>query len=415
MIASILSIVFLLILSAFFSASETAFSSASKPRLKALAEKGGHLAELALKLSEDYDHLISTILVGNNIVNIALTAVGTVLFVRLYGTWGVTISTIVLTLEVLIFGEITPKSIVHEHAEQFAQFAAPFLWFFKWLLYPVNALFALWKWFLSRSLGLPEAPKMSQEELLMLVDEVQNDGSIDQDEGVLLRNAIKFTECKVEEIITHRVDIEALPIDASRKEIADKFIETQFSRLLVYSENLDNIVGVLTLKDFYANAEKPEFSLKDVITPPFFVQKTEKIDDILKKLQESHSQMAVVLDEFGGTLGIVSMEDILEELVGEIWDEHDEAVEKIKEISPGTYSVDCTVSLDDFQEFFQVKLESDELMLNGFVCEQFHKIPQKGDKCRVGNLEIVVSSCSRHRVRRVDVTPLREEETPEKA
>ena len=405
MVASIIVILFLLALSAFFSASETAFSSASKTRLKALAENGSRLAAIALKLFNDYDRLISTILVGNNIVNIVLTAVCTMLFVNLYGDgWGVTLSMVVTTVAVLVFGELTPKSVVHEHPEEFAQAASWLLLFFKWLLFPVNAIFALWKRLLSRMMHIEETPKMSQEELLMLVDEVQSDGSIDQDEGALLRNAIKFTECKVEEIITHRVDIAALPLDASREDVAAMFMETQFSRLPVYLDNLDNIVGVLVLKDFYASQNSPEWNLKDIITPPFFVQKTEKIDDVLKKLQNSHSQIAVVLDEFGGTLGIVSMEDILEELVGEIWDEHDEAVEKFKDLGNGVTSVDCTVSLDDFQDYFNVKVQSEESLLNGFICEQFHKIPQKGDRCRIGPLDIVVSSCSRHRVRRVDVT-----------
>ena len=404
MLIPLLTIVVLLLFSAFFSAAETAYSSVNKARLKGLADNGNFLARIAVRLDGDFDRLLTTVLIGNNLVNIALTAVATMLLVNLYGARnGALLSTVIVTPVVIFLGEITPKSIAREYPEHIALVAAPLLWAMQWLLYPLNALFALWKRMLSRMMKLPELPRMSQEELLMLVDEVQHDGSIDKDEGALLRNAIKFTECPAEDIITHRVDLAAVPADATREEVAAKFIETEYSRLLVYEESLDNIVGVLVLKDFFASSQKPEWRIKDILTPPFFVQKTEKIDDVLKKLQTTRSQMAVVLDEFGGTLGILTVEDILEELVGEIWDEHDEVVERFKQVAPDAYSVDCTVTIDDFQEFFHVRLESEESLLGGWILEQIHKLPQKGDHCSVGNLDITISSCSRYRVRRVYV------------
>ncbi len=415
MLIPLLTIVVLLFFSAFFSAAETAYSSVNKARLKTLADNGNTLARIALRLDDDFDRLLSTILIGNNLVNIALTAVATMLLVHAYGARnGALLSTLIVTPVVIFLGEITPKSIAREYSEHVALFSAPLLWALRGLLYPFCALFVLWKRMLSRMMKLPELPRMSQEELLMLVDEVQHDGSIDQDEGALLKNAIKFTECPAEDIITHRVDLAAVPSDATREEVAAKFIETEYSRLLVYEESLDNIVGVLVLKDFFASSQKADWRLKDITTPPFFVQKTEKIDDVLKKLQTTRSQMAVVLDEFGGTLGILTVEDILEELVGEIWDEHDEVVERFKQVAPDAYSVDCTVTLDDFQEFFHVRLESEESLLGGWILEQIHKLPQKGDRCSVGNLDITISSCSRYRVRRVyvRVRPPATEEQP---
>jgi len=252
MLLSILSIFLLLCCSAFFSASETAYSSVNRNRLKAMSEKGSICAKWALNLFSDYDQLLSTVLIGNNIVNIATTALGTVLFVKWYGPhWGTVFSTVFLTLLVLVFGEITPKGIAREFPEGFAVFAAPGLMLCKWVLYPLNIVFTYWKRLIARTLRLPDTPKMSQEELLMLVDEVQHDGSIDKDESALLKNAIKFTEGKAEDIITHRVDIAAVPVTATRDEVGNMFKETQYSRLLVYEENLDNIVGILLLKNFH--------------------------------------------------------------------------------------------------------------------------------------------------------------------
>ncbi len=361
------------------------------------------MAAVTLRLTEDFDHLLTTVLIGNNIVNIAASAAGTVLFIRLYGSCGATVSTLVLTAVVLVFGEVTPKCVVREYPERFAIVAAPVLLVLKWLCWPLNFLFALWKTLLARILKLGDGLRMSQEELLLLVDEVQSDGVIDRDEGVLLRNAIKFTECQVEEIITPRVDVAAVPAEASRREVADKFLSTKFSRLLVYSGSMDNIVGIVVLRDFFGESDNGDWKLSRVMTPPFFIQKTEKIDDVLKKMQQCRSQLAVVIDEFGGTLGIVSMEDIIEELVGEIWDEHDEVVEKFKSLGDEVFSVDCTVTLDDFGEFFDFRPDSSEPMLGGWVLEQLGKIPQNGDSFTVGELEIEVLQCSRRRVRRVRV------------
>ena len=416
MLIPLLTIALLLLFSAFFSGAETAFSSLNNARVKTLADNGNFLARIAMRLCSDFDRLLTTVLIGNNLVNIALTAVATMLLVDLYGARnGALLSTLIVTPTVIFLGEITPKSIAREYPEPIALFSAPLLLALRWLLYPLNALFALWKKMISRVMKLPALPRMSQEELLMLVDEVQHDGSIDQDESALLKNAIKFTECPAEDIITHRVDLAAVPVDATREEVAAKFTETEYSRLLVYEESLDNIVGVIVLKDFFTSSQKPGWRLKDILTPPFFVQKTEKIDDVLKKLQTTRSQMAVVLDEFGGTLGILTVEDILEELVGEIWDEHDEVVERFKKVAPDGYSVDCTVTLDDFQEFFHIRLDSEESLLGGWILEQIHKLPQKGDHCAVGNLDITISSCTRYRVRRVfvKILPSESEQTAE--
>ena len=239
-----------LLLSAYFSATETAFSSANSTRLKTLAEKGNKNAALACRLLGQYDKLLSTILIGNNIVNILMASIGTVLFVRCYGDAGATISTVVVTVVVLIFGEISPKSIAKDCAERFAMRSAPILQVFLYILTPLNFLFSLWKKLLAKVFRLNAESKMSQEELLMLVDEVQQDGSIDKNEGELLKNAIDFSEQQAKDILIHRVDLAALPITASKEEIAALFDETKYSRLLIYQDSIDHILVTVLQKDF---------------------------------------------------------------------------------------------------------------------------------------------------------------------
>ena len=307
-----------LILSGYFSATETAFSSANTTRLKTLAEKGNKRAALVCKLLERYDRLLSTILIGNNIVNIATASIGTVLFVRHYGDAGATISTVVVTVVVLIFGEISPKSIAKDCAEQWAMLSAPMLQVLIWIFTPLNAIFSFWKKLLAKVFRLSSDNKMSQEELLMLVDEVQQDGSIDKNEGELLKNAIDFSEQRAEDILIHRTDLAALPITATKEEVAALFTETKYSRLLIYQDSIDNILGTIHQKDFYVGCGVTDKPLRDIILPPVYALEMEPISLLLKKLQQAKTHVAVVVDEYGGTCGIVTMEDILEELVGEI-------------------------------------------------------------------------------------------------
>lgn len=395
----------LVLLSGYFSATETAFSSLNKTRLKTMVEKGNKKASLALALAEQYDKLLSTILIGNNIVNISLSAIATVLFIRLLGgELGPTISTVVITVVVLIFGEITPKSLAKDSPEKFALFSAPLIRLLIWVLTPINFIFSLWKKLLTKLLKTEQKEKMSQEELLMFVEEVQQEGSIDDNEGDLLRNAIEFTERRAEDILTHRIDLEAVPIDATKEEIARKFAETRFSRILVYEETIDKIVGVIHQKDFYTASGITGKRMKDLITPTIYIQKAERINDLLRLLQKHKTHIAVVVDEYGGTLGIVTMEDILEELVGEIWDEHDEVVEYFTKVDEDTFSVDCSVNIDEFSRFFDdMKIESDSVSLGGLLMEIMECIPSVGDSVVYQNLEITVTETDGHRVARASV------------
>lgn len=403
-ISNIVAMVICVILSGYFSATETAFSSVNRTRLKAMAEKGDKKADLALRLAEDYDKLISTILIGNNVVNIALASIGTLFFVNLLGDRGATVSTAVITVVVLIFGEITPKSIAKDYPEKFAMFSAPLINMLIVLLTPLNFLFGLWKKLVGMIFKGEQDAGMSQEELLLLVDEVQQDGAIDESEGELLRNAIEFGDLEARDILTHRVDLEAVPIDATKEEVAALFTESRFSRLLVYEDSIDKIVGVIHQKDFYTGTGIVDAPLTEIMTEPLYIHQTEKVDDLLQLLRSNKSHMAIVIDEYGGTMGIVTMEDILEELVGEIWDEHDEIEEPIQKINDSTYILDGSVTLDDFCDQFGVKSDSDSVSLGGWVMDQMECIPDEGDSFQYENLTITVSKTDDHRVEEITVT-----------
>lgn len=409
-IRNIIALAVLILMSGYFSATETAFLSCNKARLRTMAEKGNKRAALVNRLNENYDRLLSTILIGNNIVNLTAASIGTVLFVRLYGDIGATVSTAVITVLVLIFGEITPKNVAKDCPEKLAMFSAPIIRVLIWIFTPLNFLFGLWKKLVSKVLHLESDSKMSQEELLMLVEEVREGGTIDSEEGDLLKNAIEFNDMRAEDILTHRVDLEAVDIESTKEEIAEVFTQSKFARLPVYEDSIDNIIGILNMKDFYDGTGITAKSIRDIMTKPLFVLKSEKIDELLKLLQETKSQMAVILDEYGGTLGIVTLEDILEELVGEIWDEHDEVTEEYIPIGENRWRVDCSVNLDDFCDFFGIETDSTTISLGGWVMEQLGKVPEAGDSFEFECLSVSVVETDGQRVTFIDV-----EKKPEEA
>ena len=402
-----------LIMSAYFSATETAFLSMNKTKMKTLAEKGDRGAALACKLEERYDKLISTILIGNNIVNIALASIGTVMFTRELGDIGATVSTVVVTIVVLIFGEISPKSIAKDCAESFACFSAPIIQAMIWFFTPLCVVFSMWKKLLSKLFHLQPSNKMSQEELLMMVDEVQQDGSIDENEGGLLKNAIEFSEQEARDILIHRVDLAALPVDADKKRIAEMFNETKYSRLLIYQDTIDNILGTLHQKDFYVGTGITDKPIREILSPTIFVLENEPISLILKKLQRAKTHVAVVIDEYGGTCGIVTMEDILEELVGEIWDEHDEEEVLLRRIAPNAYIVDAAMNFADFAEQLGLKTDSEMVSVSGWVMEYFGRVPQVGDAFDCENLHVQVTKVDNHRVDEIKVTLIQPEKAEE--
>ncbi|MBQ6677738.1 MAG: HlyC/CorC family transporter [Clostridia bacterium] len=417
-VITIIVMALLILMSSYFSATETAFSSLNKARLKALAEKGNKRAGSTLALSEKYDRLLSTILVGNNAVNIALTAIATVFFIKILSSevTGTTVATVVVTALVLIFGEISPKTLAKESPERFAMFSTPLIRFFIVILTPLTFIFSLWQKLLLKVFKVKDDRKMTPDELLVLVDEVEEGGMIDAEESELLRSAIEFNEQEAVDILTPRVDVEGVSEDAKKEDIARVFTDTGFSRLPVYRDSIDNIVGVVHQKDFYDGPKITAKSLKEIMKPPVFVTPTMKISDILKILQQQKAHIAVVTDEFGGTLGIVTMEDILEELVGEIWDEHDEVVEEFTLLDDGSYRVNCNADLDEMFEFFDLDAEEDQGSVGGWVLDQIGKIPDVGDTFDYENLHVTVTETDNQRVVAINVIvePEEDEEAEEK-
>lgn len=400
----IIVIIILIALSAFFSAAETAYSSCNRIRLKNLANGGKKTAKLALKLSDNYDTLLSTILVGNNIVNIASTSIATVVFTGFFGDMGVTLSTVVMTVLVLIFGEISPKSIAKEKAESLAVLFAPALQLVVWILTPVNLLFKLWKKLLTRVFHLQHSNTFTEEELITIVDEVESDGGLDQHEGALIRSAIEFNDLDVEDILVPRVDVIAVEKHTSIADTAAMFREHGYSRMPVYEEDIDHITGVIYEKDFNRSVSDGATDLSGIIKTATIVTKGMKISKLLRLLQYNKTHMAVVVDEFGGTVGIVTLEDILEELVGEIWDEYDEVVEEFVQNPDGSYTISCNANLDKMLELFQIEQEYDCSTVNGWVMEELGKVPEVGDTFSYRNLTVKVTKAEFRRAIEIHVT-----------
>ena len=413
-ISMIAALVILVILSAFFSATETAFTSLNRIRLKSRADSGNKRAALTLRIAEDYDKLLSTNLIGNNIVNISASTVGTVLFTKLFLDYGPLVSTVVLTVVILVFGEISPKSMAKENAEAFAMFAAPIMRVLMTVLAPVNYLFAQWKKLLSRIFRKSEEEGITEEELITMVDQAENEGGLDQHEGQLIRSAIEFNDLEVEEILTPRVDIVAAEDTATMDEIAAIFAENGYSRLPIYHDTIDNIIGVIHEKDFHAARYHGQEDVSAIVSNVLYTTGSTKISDLLRILQRAKAHMVIVVDEYGGTEGLCTLEDIVEELVGEIWDEHDEVIEEFKKQSDGSYLISCNANLTDLYDLFSIKGERDCTTVSGWVMEEIGRVPEEGDHFVYENLDVTVTRVDHRRVLEIRVVVLPPEDTGDK-
>ncbi|MDD6920600.1 MAG: hemolysin family protein [Eubacteriales bacterium] len=406
-ILSILLIIILVILSAYFSATETAFTSLNKIKVKNKANNGDKSAKRVIKIMGKYDQLLTTILVGNNIVNIAMTAVATVLFINLYGAMGATISTVVMTIVVLIFGEISPKIMAKEVPEKYAAFSAPLIRVLMVILKPINFIFTKWKKLLVRILKISNDTTITGEEIRTLVEEAETGGGIETDQSILIQNAIEFNDLMAEDILTPRVDIEAIDFEMSNDEVAEIFLKSGFSRIPVYEDDLDKIIGVLNQKDFHNYVIGKGKSVRDMIKPVVFVGGTMKIAALLRRMQVMKTQIAIIVDEYGGTEGLVTMEDILEELVGEIFDEHDPIIsQEIKQIQGDKYIVACNANLSKIFEYFEIEEEFDDVnTVNGWVMLELDKIPAYGDTFKkiYGKKEVTVKVIKAEKKRAVEI------------
>ena len=406
-ITLLVALVILIAFSAFFSASETAFSSLNQIRLKSRAEEGDTSAARVLAMAEKYDKLLSSILIGNNIVNIAAASIGTVLFTKWLGEErGATASTVVLTIVVLIFGEVTPKTLAKEMPETIATAVSPVLNLLMTLLTPLTWLFSQWKRLLGHFIRSTEEDTITEGELMTMVSEAENDGELTDRESQLIRSAIEFDDVEVEEILTPRVDVIAVEDDLSLDEVADTFAESGYSRLPVYHGTIDNIIGVVHEKDFYLGRLRKDTTLEDLVKPTLYTTGSTQISQLLRTLREQHHHMAVVVDEYGGTEGIITLEDILEEIVGEIHDEYDEKEDElVQQISDREYIIEGSMSLDDVNDHLNTKLESEDYdSLGGFIIEHLDRLPATGDEVMTEDgIRLVVEKLDKNRVESVHI------------
>ncbi len=414
----LIAIIICVIFSAFFSATETALSTFNKIRMKNLAEKGNKKASLVIKLADNYDTLLTTILIGNNIVNILAASLATLLFTdllagKLGADMSATVSTVVLTLVILIFGEISPKTIAKKHPESFSLFVAPIINFLIYVFYPLSFLFNQWQKLLAKIFKNNEDTGMTEEELISIIEEAEEEGGLDEEESTLIKSAIEFNDLEVGDIFTPRIDLTAVSVEDSFDEIREQFKESGFSRLPVYDGDLDNIVGILYYKDFFTFELRAGDSISEIIKPIIYVTKTQKISDLLKELQQKQLHMAIVTDEYGSTAGIVTLEDILEEIVGEIWDEHDEKVEEFKEVGEKEYIISGKANLDKIFSNLEIDEVPEALTINGWAMDELGKVPEVGDTFEALGLSVKVLEMDGRRIENIHVTDIRAAEEDE--
>lgn len=419
----LIALIVLAILSAFFSSTETAYSCASRTKLRALTANGSKRAKQVLELAEPkFDKLISTLLVGNNIVNLSAATIATLFFTEILAGKNADpalISTLTTTIVVLIFGEITPKFIAKTYPEKLAMVSYPIVIFFFYLLYAFNFIFGGWKWLIAKVFRLKNDSVVTEDEVLTIVEEAEEDGTLKEDETRLIRSVIEFDDLEVGDILVPRVNIVAVDVQDSMEDIRRVFEEEGYSRILVYKDSVDTVIGTIHEKDFFNIYLAGKKNIDSILQNAFYTTEHAKISNLLKQLQKKKVHIAVVLDEYGGTLGLITLEDILEELVGEIWDEHDEEINYFKQISDNVFLVDANAPILDALEFFGVEAESDRFdanTLSGWVIEQMGEIPHAGAKLQFENLDIEVTKSTVKRVLQVKVivnTP-KEEKAREK-
>ena len=417
----LIALIVLVIFSGFFSATETAYSCANRTKLRALAGNGNNRAKKVLDLAENkFDKLISTILVGNNIVNLSAATIAATFFGMIITDGSIdsgVVSTIVTTVFVLIFGEVTPKFIAKVYPEKFAMAFYPIVIFFFYLLYIFTFFFSGWKWLITKIFRIKQTDVVTEDEVLTMVEEAEEDGTLKSDETKLIRSVIEFDDLEVGDILVPRVNVVAIDVQTPMEEIRKVFDEEGYSRLPVYKDSIDTIIGTIHEKDFFNAYLAGKKNVDGILQNAFYTTEHAKISNLLKQLQKKKVHIAVVLDEYGGTLGLVTLEDILEELVGEIWDEHDEEVNYFKKISEDAFLVDGNAPLSDVFEYFGLKHEDEQFdsnTLSGWVIEKLGEIPHAGVKLEFANLVFEVMKSTVKRVLQVKVTVIPQENDDDK-
>ncbi len=418
MTSYIIAIVVCILFSGLFSATETAYSSSSKIRLKNMANDGNKQATSALVILDDFDKFLTSVLIGNNIVNIAAATISTLLFSQIIkGGQGPTVSTIVITVITLMFGEIAPKSLAKQSPEKFACATVGLVNFFEFIFTPLTVVLKGWTWIVNHIIHIEEDENDISDELITMVDEAEKDGNLEEHESDLISAAIEFNDLDVKDVLTPRVDIVAVNITSTHEQIEKAFRFNSFSRLPVYENSVDNIVGVIHEKDFYElmyhNNKGP---IRRIIKPVIYTSPNTQISTCMKQLQTAKLHMAVVLDEYGGTEGIITLEDIIEELVGEIWDEHDIVEDFYTKIDDNTWMVKGDAEIDDLIDRFDVEEEDEEfdfITVSGWAISELHHIPKVNEEFTYKNLHVVITKADQRKVLEVKVEIKKETEDEE--
>lgn len=408
-------ILILVLLSAFFSATETAFSFVNKIRIQQSAEDGNKRAKNALYVVERFDKALTAILICNNVVNLGCSSIATVLCLNIFGDVGSAIATGVTTLLVLTFGEVIPKCLAKEHCDNFSLSTAGFLKVLMIILTPLVFVFLKLKSVaLKIAGGKNDTPSVTENELKYIVESIEEEGVLEESESEMVRSALDFDETTAEEILTPRVDVVFLSIDDTPEKIKEVIIENRYSRIPVYENTTDTVIGILHTRDYLESLADGKIpNLRDLIQPPYFVFKTQQLSKILSHFKRTKVHMAIVTDEYGGTLGIVTMEDLLEEIVGEIWDEDEEIERTHYKIGNNEYLVNGDFELDEMLDLYDMDedaLESDAVTVGGFILEHAGNIPKKRESIEADGFRFTVMEVENQRIMRVVVKKLDEEE-----
>ena len=402
-------IVVLLLFSAIFSASETAYNSVNKARLRSIADDGNKRAIMAIKISDNFDKALTTILIGNNIVNLTASALTTIYVTNRFGIEYVAAGTAIITVIVILFGEIIPKNLANEFPEAFSLFIA----------YPLNALIVLFTpivWVLLKIKnfivhlcgGEDKQPTLTEEELMYIIDEIEDEGVLNEEESVLVNSALEFHDISISEILIPRVNVAAVDIEDSIEEIRDVFLSTHFSRLPVYEKTIDNIVGIIHQKNFFDMYLEGRRDINEILQKPLYIFGLTAISEIMREMQKTKNHMAIVVDQYGGTQGIVTMEDIIEELVGEIYDETDEEdTSFVKLEEENEYEVSGDFSIRDFLENIELEdeeIETDCTSIGGLVMESLDHIPEIGETVDCGRFTFKVIDADEQKIERIHIT-----------
>lgn len=398
-------IILLLLVSALFSACEMAYSSVNRIRLKNYAQQGNKQAKKALKIVDSFDDALTSILIGNNIVNIASASIGTILFTNLIGSKGVGVSTAVMTILVLIFGEISPKSIAKENPERFVLLFSTPLSICIWIMKPFIILFSGLRKLISRLFSSSEKrPSITEDELKYIIDEIEEEGVLEEQEGNLVRSALDFDEITVDEILIPRVNVIGVEINSSIEDIKKIFLTEMYSRMPVYEKSMDNIVGIITQKDFFKFMLDEKNNIRDIMQDAFYISGLKFISQALRDMQRLKIHMAIVMDQHGGTQGIITMEDIIEELVGEIYDENDEISTSITQIDENEYEVSGEYSLNNMLEELDLpddSIESSANSVGGWIMEILGHIPEENETIEYGFFKITVLSVNEQSIEKI--------------